>query len=214
MRIALLAVLALAAGQMQPASAEGMSAALMWMRMCKTADTWERVTRCYAGQSGHLSIARSFSGGKVVRVGNEGFPSPGLYVFGEHGRRVKLAGSWPTYSWGDVTILDAKSVSVAGRSGVRLEVGSVVPSGIVIDPQTVRPAVMRRRLALFCFGTRASCVTVVERCDVLVDGKSYYAFHGSLTIRGATAQVAGDRSKAGTCEPASEVPLLDGEEER
>lgn len=193
-----------------PASAKPVLRPTAWS-MCGDAPSWTKLKKCLE-RFGEVKVARTFERLKVLNLGENAMntPAPGLYVYyAQRGSSLHLVWMSQSASGGKVELLDVRKVSVAGRSGYRLDMRSVDPV-VMFDDQTALEATMRQKTAAFCLGTEMACSHVIESCDVLVGGKAYYTFRGTLSIDGGTAVVTGDRSLAGMCTTIERTPLVAG----
>lgn len=199
-------VIALAASA---ASAKPAPLITVWT-MCGDAPSWGKLEECLA-RFGEPKLERTFEHMRIVSVGENGqhARAPGLYVYAQRGTTLRLL-TWQYASAGAAELLDVRQVSIGGTSGYRFDIGTIEPSGVVLDDETVLAATVRRKTAAFCLGPDPICASVVESCDVSVDGKAYYTFRGTLAIQHGTAVVTGDRSHAGTCTAPERTPLVSG----
>jgi hypothetical protein len=58
-------------------------------------------------------------------------------------------------------------------------------------------ALIRNRTAVFCSGDSYSCAETKTSCEVSVEGRTWFLFHGDVEIGDNVVLVKGDRSRAG-----------------
>ncbi|NVB81415.1 MAG: hypothetical protein HOV81_23670 [Kofleriaceae bacterium] len=206
-RAAAIIALALAA---PAASAKPAPVVTVWS-MCADAPSWDTLQTCLE-RFGETRLVRTFEHLKLVSVGEHTVQAraPGLYAYTQRGSALHLVWMWEYASGGKAELFDVRKVSIGGKSGYRFDIGTIEPSVVTLDDETVLEATMQRKTAAFCLGAEMACDNTIESCDVLVDGKAYYTFRGTLAIRDGTAVVTGDRSHAGTCTAPERTPLVSG----
>lgn len=163
-------------------------------RRCDRKRTWAEMRKCLGANA---TVLHEDDGAKLVATANGSTKSMRLYVL--------IDGSWrlSTYSGAD----DATSELLAFKRiavGYRVDEGRVLQSLARIDAAGSSVRVwLRRRLSTVCFAGTVVCRTVITACDALVDGKSYWSFHGTLHEKDKTLFVVGDKSRAGAhCVPS------------
>jgi hypothetical protein len=177
-------------------------------RECPRAASWEKLKPCLQ-RFGEVKVERGEAAGKLVRVGGgpSGWPMPGLYIYSQHGNALQIAGQWQYDSGAAVEVLGLSTLKVVGRVGFRLDLGTSEATSVSFDGETSVEARMLSKSSVFCVGPGAACSPAIQSCDILVDGKAYYTFRGTLTIAGGAVTITGDRSHAGACAPAERTPL-------
>jgi hypothetical protein len=177
-------------------------------RECRRASSWDKLKPCLQ-RFGKVTIERSAAAAKLVRVdaGPSGWPIPGLYIYAQKGSALEIAGQWQFDSLAEVEVLGLTTLKVGGRVGFRLDVGTGEATSVSFDGETSVSAMMVSKTAVFCVGPGALCSPAIQTCDILVDGKAYYTFRGTLTVQRGVVMVRGDRSRAGACAPPERTSL-------
>ena len=99
-------------------------------------------------------------------------------------------------------------ITAGKASGYRIDIGIVLDTDVLTRGPIVQPARMITRLSLFCHGDSYNCQSVVSDCVTFVDGKTLFAYHGRLEIKGDEVASIGDRRIAGTaCSPQESIAL-------
>jgi hypothetical protein len=178
--------------------------------VCADAPSWGKLEKCLE-RFGKPTLERTFEHLKIVSVGENARQAraPGLYVYAERDSTLRLV-TWQYAPAGAAELLDIRKVSVGGKRAYRLDIGTIESSVVVLDDETVLAATVQRKTAAFCLGLDTICASVVESCDVIVGGKAYYTFRGTVALEDGTVVVTGDRSRAGTCPTPERTPLVIG----
>lgn len=165
---------------------------------CDVSKTWTKVTACLARQGQRVSIVREVDGAKLValRYGSATDATLGLYLL-EGGRWTRQA----FYASSNATS-ELLAFRKTTERGYRMDVGTVLSTSVQLDDVSPTKAVMRRVLTTEC-RPQKGCRTVITSCDVYVEGKAYWFFHGQPAWKSDGAvRVAGDTRFAGTlCMP-------------
>ena len=167
---------------------------------CPSGTSWHAVETCL-GKIGTVRIVQTLDAAKVVGVRVEGAKRPyvehGLILYVQRKGIWTLEGMFLPYG-SDFELLKLQAVAIGRRPGHRLDIGKVIE----IEVES-RPATLRMQQSLFCTGQNWLCTEVTTSCEVLVRGKTRWAFRGTLTVDRRWVVVTGDRRKAG---PLCAVP--------
>ncbi len=172
--------------------------------LCPGNDEWNKVAQCIRRQS-PFELERDEPAVKVVSIDRAGRMS-GLYIY-TFANKWTLRGQLPLYQ--DRDLLRFERVTFGKHTGYRLDVGLTADMPVSFDQETTIPAVLRQQVTLLCFEDRAVCVQATTACDLLVHGKAYYSFRGTLKYTEHKLQVVGDRRNTGSMCVQDELVLVD-----
>lgn len=176
-------------------------------RSCPGGESWDAVAKCLS-RYGEVRTERKLPGARLVRLGDKGvgFRVPGLYLYVERGKRWQLGGMLDGQS--APALLDFKKVTISEHEGFRFDVGMNEESVLSFDGETNVPARQQQRFAVFCAGQGYYCSAIRTSCDVFVEGKAYFSFHGKLSVDGDDVVITGDARNAGSaCAQSARVEL-------
>ncbi len=181
---------------------------------CQRAASWDAMQVCVR-RFGVMTMLRSSADMRLVRVTTDGddLGVSGQYLFVRHGRRWQLGASIR----GEYEVKSITRPTFDGQQVIRIDIAHALRHEIVIADGVSHPAWYSARMSVFCDGTSAACEQVVTSCDLIVRGKTFNRFRGTLAYEQAgSMRVVGDRTLAGTnCEQPERVfiplpgPLLD-----
>lgn len=175
---------------------------------CPGAKAWDAVQACLARQ-GKLTFERSLPTAKLVRVvqNNDGTPyDAGLYLYVQRpDKSWKVGGMFEGTSY---SVIDLKSLTIAGHQGYELDIGQIMHTTVSIDGSSSVPAILSTKRVLFCGGDSYGCPDATMSCDVMIHGKTLWTFRGSIGFEPGKAIVHGDRAYGGQfCSPTRDVFL-------
>jgi hypothetical protein len=175
--------------------------------LCPGNDSWDRVAQRIRRQS-PFTLERDGAAIKVVNIdaGMLGRHSlSGIYVY-RFDKKWTLHGELRVYQPRD--LLRVERVTFGARTGYRLDVGVTTDMPFSFDDETTIRGVLRQQLTLLCFD-EGGCQQIVTACDVLVHGKAYSSFRGTLRYIDRQLRVVGDRRNAGAMCAQPEFVLVD-----
>lgn len=173
-------------------------------RVCRSANSWDKITTCLE-RFGKAKVERELPSVKLVSITTEeNVRVPGLYLYKQQGKNWVIAGMYELT--GTFEVKDLTQPTIAKHTGFRFDVGIVQPT----SESDVAPAgVMRARVSVFCSGASYFCTEVMTSCEWLVEGRARETFRGTLTIKGGSAVVSGDNSRASqVCSSSGATPLF------
>ncbi len=145
-----------------------------------------------------MAIVREVDGAKLVALhdGSATDSTLGLYVL-ERGRWTRQAFYASASANSELLAFERTT-----EPGYRMDVGMVTPTSVRLDDVSPTKVVLRRVLTTEC-RPQKGCRTVISSCDVYVDGKAYWFFHGRVAWKkDGVVKVAGDTRFAGAlCTP-------------
>jgi hypothetical protein len=175
--------------------------------LCPGNDSWDRVAQCIRRQSS-FQLERDAAAIKVVNIapGMAGRHSlSGIYVY-RFDKKWTLHGVLRVYQPRE--LLRFERITFGAHTGYRLDVGITTNMPFSFDDETMIPGVLRQQLTLLCFD-EGGCQQIVTACDLLVHGKAYASFRGTLRYVERQLRVVGDRRHAGAMCAQPELVLTD-----
>jgi hypothetical protein len=165
---------------------------------CPGGKTWATVQSCLEKQ-GRLAILKQLEGAKLVRLDqqeNGQWVDAGVYLYVEQARSWKVNGGF--FGRGsDYELLDFTALTIGKSTGYRIDIGQASQVGIQLDGVTTQLATRRIYQTMFCGPSTRYCTIAVKSCEVLVRGRAYWTFRGSLRVDGNEVTIAGDRRLSG-----------------
>jgi hypothetical protein len=170
---------------------------------CDRAKSWAKLRTCLETRGVKVTVLFEVEGAKLVVVPERtsGETKP-LRLF------VQIGDDWQMTTFHGVEnasneLLGFKRIA----DGYRIDQGQVFQSSATLgSPGTSTRVWLRRRLTTICFSGTASCASLVTVCDAMIDGKTYWSFHGTLHAKNKSLMIVGDNSRAGShCMPARHV---------
>jgi hypothetical protein len=175
---------------------------------------WDEMTACLAKVS-RSSVVTEIPGARLLRLWRESRhrrADEGLLLLVEHAGRWQIGGLYETAQ--AVEALDLRRVMIAGRDGLRVDIGEVTATQASFGGSPPRPATQLAHHVMFCAGTDWQCRWVDVACDVLVGGQSARQLRGTLKIEGTAITVQGDRRNADTLCPSRGIDVSDWHQPR
>lgn len=172
--------------------------------LCPGNDSWDSIAQCIRRQA-PFTLVHDGAGAKIVSISEMGRFS-GVYVY-THAKKWALRGELRLYHERDV--LGFTRVELGQHTGYRVDIGVATAMPMSFDGEMSVPTVLRQQHTLLCLDDRADCLQIVTACDLLVHGKAYSSFRGSLQYTDRQLKVVGDRRNAGMMCVQSEVVLND-----
>lgn len=169
------------------------------VRKCPKGKTWNIVSACLA-KHGTLKVVRQHTGAKLVSLAqtpNRRGLYPGLLLYVERRGEWHVAGNFEQY--GEYQVLGFERQVVGKHAGWRIDIGQIAPTVLLVDDISPLTAFVRTKRSLYCSGLSYDCADATKSCEIIANGKTWYAFHGTFDIVPAQAMinVTGDRTKAG-----------------
>ncbi len=162
-------------------------------RQCPKAKSWPLVMACLK-KHGKVELLRDLKTGRVVKL-TQTPDDVTILIYVPRKREWRLGGLHRMY--GRSTILDMKTIKVGKRGGFRLDIGHEQPTTVMVGNISPAMALIRNRIAVFCSGDSYSCTETKTSCEVTVEGRTWFLFHGDVEIGDNVVHVKGDRSRAG-----------------
>jgi hypothetical protein len=128
----------------------------------------------------------------------------GVFLYRLVGTTWKLSGM----TFDSDGFLAIESVTIGKHAGYRLEFGRIRPTQVILDDSSPVAGTIAAKSSLYCRGDTISCTEVITACDIVIKGKAYRTFRGTVTInKDYNLDVSGDRTKAGDCASPERVNL-------
>jgi hypothetical protein len=166
---------------------------------CEASKIWSKVTACLARQGSTVSVLYEIEGAKLLslRYAPRADSTLNLYLLDN--------GMWRRQSFYAATNANSELLSFkpTEHAGYRLDVGMATATSVMIDEVSPTKALLKRIVTTEC-RRGSGCRTMVTSCDVLVDGRAYWSFRGTIVwSEGTTVKIAGDTRFSGKlCTPA------------
>ena len=178
------------------------------VRSCPRMKSWGELTTCLTKHGWSSKIERTVGKTRLLRLeikNGVARTDSMLALYFEDPKGVHLGGMYelPEEPSTRSFILAVEELTVKSHTGVRIDLGDERRTQVSVDAVSGREAVQLLRHSLYCGGISWECVDVVSSCDILVDGKTYWTFRGTVTIKDNMILIAGNRSLAGTCAPSA-----------
>jgi len=174
--------------------------------VCPANAEWDKLDACIR-RHGTMKVLRDEPTLKIIDLDDRMSRFGGIYVYtfnNKWGMRGEMR------LWQEHDVLGIEHVTYGKHKGVRFDVGLSTPLPFSTDDgETSLQGVLRQQQTLVCFDERWGCVQVTTSCEMLVRGKAYYAFRGTLKYADKQLQVVGDRSRTGNYCIQPEVVLQD-----
>ena len=165
---------------------------------CPKGKKWDDVEACLK-KHGKPALVRAIAGAKLVRLDqleNKEWVDGGLYLYTEGKNDWHISGTF--FGRGtEYDILEFEPMHAGKAPGFRIEIGQASPLWVQLDGVTTTPAVRRAYQTMLCSPQTSQCYTITKSCEVLVKGRAYWTFRGSMTIQDNQVDVPGDRRLAG-----------------
>jgi hypothetical protein len=187
---------------------------------CPHGKTWPDVLACVT-KLGAPTVLQSTAHERLVRVvqkiqGNVGdavaatYYDLGVYLYVERGKQWQIAGMFEMP--GDYELLSFDHVTIDGHRGYRFDIGRSMVLDVELDDTSRARSMLAQRIAVYCAGDSYRCTDITTACDVIVHGKTYWTFRGSIVVEPKQLRVVGDRRRSGApgtsmCTQAAEVSL-------
>jgi hypothetical protein len=169
---------------------------------CEASKAWSKVTACHTRQGTTVSVLYELEGAKLVSLRYPSREDATLHLY------LLDNGIWHRQSFYAATNANSELLSFkpTDRAGYRLDVGMTNPTSVMIDEVSPTKALLKRILTTEC-RRGVGCRTLVTSCDVLVDGRAYWSFRGTVVwSEGNAVKIAGDTRFSGKlCTPARTV---------
>ena len=174
--------------------------------LCPGGDDWSQITSCFTRHGKH-TILRDDATAKIVSFAT-GSRIAGIYFYVEQAKRWQLRGELRMYN--EHELVGFSRVSFGKHAAYRMDVGMSVQTSLSLDGETSRFATLRLKRTVLCFDKHGACFTMTTACDVLVRGRAYHSFRGTLVTENGMLKVKGDRRAAGpSCQQHEDVYQLD-----
>src|SRR5258705_12297075 len=111
--------------------------------------------------------------------------------------------------WQEHDVLGIEHVTFGAHKGIRFDVGLSTPLAFSTDGETTMQGLLRQQQTLVCFDGSWGCLQATTSCEMLLRGKAYYAFRGTLSYANKQLQVIGDRSRTGNYCTSPEIVVQD-----
>jgi hypothetical protein len=206
---AVLVVVGMATAHAHPVRIDGLNDPFARTSPCEVSKVWSKVTSCLARQGYKISVLHETDDAKLVALRGDRATDAtlGLYMF-QHG-------AWTRQGFYASTNANTELLAFerSDKAGYRMDIGTTMSTNVQVEEGVPRPAILRRIFTTEC-RTRGGCRTIFTSCDVLVDGRAFWAFRGRLIWAGnGQVRVAGDTRIAGMLctPPKSLISPLDDE---
>jgi hypothetical protein len=170
---------------------------------CPRAKTWAEVPACISKHGLEARVIRELREAKLVvveRVDGPGRIEEALAIYIRDHTEWRIAGLLELDGTSTRTEVTAfERVTVTGHQGFRVDLGQITSMSVSTDGVVARPAQRLMRSQLYCSGINYWCSDVIASCDTLIDGKTYYTFHGTTRLDGGSVLVVGDRTASNGC---------------
>lgn len=178
---------------------------------CPQQKTWAAVETCLQqfGKPGVIkSIGATVKLVALAATAEVPRAQTGLYLYVQKGPLWRLAGM---YEGEGVDLLKLEAIVINKHAGFRLDLGQTLHSSVAVDADgtSVRPALVRIGITLYCGGDNYGCSQVTTLCDAIVGGKTISLFRGEQSIvENAQVTVAGDHRFGGSmCQAGDRIFL-------
>lgn len=163
--------------------------------LCPANAEWSTVAQCIRRHV-KFTFVRDEEQLKIIDVDADGGGHfGGIYVY-QHGAQWTLRGEIRLYQTHEV--LAVQHATFGNQSAERIEVGIAAAMPFAPDGENVvAQGVFRQRITAVCFDGQRFCAQVVTSCDLLLHGKAYNSFRGTLTYEKGVFGVRGDRANEG-----------------
>jgi hypothetical protein len=174
---------------------------------CQRRASWELVTKCVR-MFGVVKSIRSSDKLHLLEVSDPEGGELGYFLYVAVGTDWNLRG----VHLGAEELLSFEPFTLDKHTGYRMEFGNSFATAVALEDSSTVPALMSTRVAAYCGGESYRCTEVTTACDILVEGKAYWTFRGTVEFPELNRlvreiAVVGDRTKAGQCAPAAHMVL-------
>ncbi len=180
------------------------------VRRCPRAKTWDLVVGCLAKIGFTPKVTHQLRGAKLMSLTQkDGIKDvdSGVLLYVEKAGEWRLGGHFQSYG-SHYQILGLQAVTVGKKRGYRIDIEQASAFTLMVDNISMVPAQLFMKRALFCNGDSQYCPESVSRCDVTVQGKTWFTFRGTLEYEENVVVSKGDRSRAGQyCAGSARVHL-------
>ena len=172
--------------------------------LCPGGEDWRKTTACFARHGKH-EVLRDDATAKLIRFA-PGTRIAGIYLYLVKDKRWYVHGDLRIFQ--EHELVGFQRVTLGKYGAYRIDAGIAQASAISLDGETSQMATYRIKRTLICVDKRG-CYQMMTACDVLVRGKAYYSFRGTLAVEDGMLKLVGDRRNAGThCRQAEDIADL------
>ena len=163
--------------------------------LCPANAEWSTVAQCIRRHA-RFTFVRDADQLKIIDIDSDaGGYYGGLYVY-RHDRQWTLSGQVRLYQRHE--ILATTHATFGSHGAERVDIGIAAAMPFAPDGENViAQGVFRQRITAVCFDSPGGCSQLVTACDMLLHGKAYNSFRGTLTYENGALGVAGDRTNEG-----------------
>lgn len=179
---------------------------------CGNGKTWAVVERCMKKQ-GNLALLHQTETVRIVRITSVSSPAFSRLHLYTKTTTGWVRGNLNASTNATVELLGVSMFHAPGGDGIQLAFGSITRQSVSLDQTSAtKRAVVRRVTTHVCLPDGWSCRAMVTDCEVYVDGKAYWTFHGEMFWHPSLGlRIRGSAENAGTiCKPPRAF-LIEGE---
>jgi hypothetical protein len=162
---------------------------------CRSFATWNQTARCIR-RFGPFKVLHETTDLKLISVGplEDDFGVGGRYLFGRHQNEWRYTGALGS-EW---KIEKISPALFDGHKVHRIDVSRAAREEVALGEGITQPGWVTQRLAMLCSPEGRYCESVMTACDVVVRGKTFNRFRGTITyVKDGELLVVGDRGLAG-----------------
>lgn len=163
--------------------------------LCPANAEWSNVAQCIRRHV-KFTFVRDESELKIIDINADGGGYyGGVYIY-RHDKQWTLRGQMRLYQQHE--ILGVQHATFGSKGAERVDVGLAGAMPFAPDGENVvAQGVFRQRITAVCFEGAAGCSQLITSCDLLLHGKAYNSFRGTLTYKNDALGVAGDHTNEG-----------------
>jgi hypothetical protein len=173
--------------------------------VCPSNAEWDKLDACIR-RHGSAKVLRDEPHLKIIDLDDRASRFGGIYIY-SFKNKWDMRGQMRL--WQEHDVLGIEHVTFGAHKGIRFDVGLSTPLPFSIDGETTQQGLLRQRQTMVCFDDSWGCLQVTTSCEMLLRGKAYYSFRGTLSYANKQLQVIGDRSRAGNYCTSPEIVLQD-----
>jgi hypothetical protein len=163
--------------------------------LCPANAEWASVAQCIRRHA-KFTVIREEAQLEIIDINSDaGGYFGGVYVY-RHDKQWTLRGEVRLYEQHEILAVQQATFGTSGAQ--RVDIGLVSPMPFAPDGENiVAQGVLRQRITAVCFDGAGGCSQLVTSCDMLLHGKAYNSFRGTLTYQNRTLGVTGDHTNEG-----------------
>ncbi|HEX5059197.1 MAG TPA: hypothetical protein VFV99_07545 [Kofleriaceae bacterium] len=173
--------------------------------VCPSNAEWDKLDACIR-RHGTMKVLRDEPALKIIDLDDRMSRFGGIYVYAF---KTKWDMRGTMRLWQEHDVLGVQHVTYGKHKGIRFDVGLSTAMPFTLDGETSMQGVLRQQETMVCFEDAWGCLQAITSCELLMRGKAYYSFRGTLAYADKQLQIVGDRSRSGTYCTSPEIMLQD-----